>query len=119
LVEALGRGQQWLLDNGEITELETLTLGQERETVTHWHWSSPVPIDLSFLWDNELQAVVSHGYWTRDIDSLRAKLVQYPAGTRFRVFAFFGPDDLLAPVIRAINETARQHGFTVEMAEPE
>ncbi len=31
LVESLGRAQAWVLDNDQITELETLTLGQERE----------------------------------------------------------------------------------------
>ena len=40
-----------------------------------------------------------------DIESLRAKLAQFPGGTRFWMNTS-GPQEQLAPAIRAIDETA-------------
>ncbi|MFQ5737862.1 MAG: hypothetical protein ACE5JX_02535 [Acidobacteriota bacterium] len=113
LVGALGRAQGWILDNHQVTELENLTLGSLRERVAGWHWGSPVNVTLNILFDGRLQANVNQRYFMDDLKSLRAKLAQFPRGTRFRINTF-GPQEQLAPLISAINETAQRYGFSLE-----
>ena len=113
LVESLGKAQGWLLDNNQITELENLTLGQERDNVASWHWHSPLDLSLNVVFDDQLQASINGQWVMNDVGSLRAKLAQFPNGTRFRVTAS-QPCEQLAAVIAAISQTAEQHGFVVE-----
>ncbi len=40
LVESLGKAQAWLLSNEEVTELEKLTVGPQREDIKQWHRKS-------------------------------------------------------------------------------
>ena len=49
LVEAIGKAPAWFLTNDEITELENLTLGQERDNVKQWHWTSTVNVNVNFV----------------------------------------------------------------------
>jgi hypothetical protein len=112
LVEAIGKAQAWLLTNEEITALENLTLGQERDNVRQWHWSSPVNLAVSFF-GSQMQATVNNQYYAADLPSLRAKLAQYPSGTNF-LLAISGPPDRVTPVVAVINDVAREHGLQVQ-----
>ncbi len=115
LVESLAGAQAWLLSNEQVDELETLTLGSQRDNVKQRHWSSPVELSLDFLFDGQLRADINHQYFPRDLTSLRAKLGQYPSGTKFRL-TILGEEDRLAPVVRGVNETAVEHGLAIEVA---
>jgi hypothetical protein len=112
LVEAIGKAQAWLLTNEEITVLENLSLGSERENVKHWHWSSPLDLGIH-LFSDQMQASVNNQYNAADLVSLRAKLAQYPSGTIFRL-SISGPSELVTPVVAAIDDVAAEHGFRVE-----
>ena len=114
LVEALGNAWAWLLTNDEITELENLTLGQERENVKQWHWTSPVHVHVYFV-GRQIMAGINH-YMTTDLASLESKLAQYPGGTKF-LLNISGPADRVDPVHAAIGDLAAEHGF--ELAPPE
>jgi hypothetical protein len=48
LVEAIGRAQAWVLTDDEVTALENLTLGQERDNVKQWHMKLPVDLNITF-----------------------------------------------------------------------
>ncbi len=113
LVEALGRAQAWVLANEQITELEGLVLGSEQESVKHWHWRSPIDLSINFLFDERLRADINHQYSAADTASLTSKLAQYPSGTTFWITTF-GPQELLAPVLREVNSIAADHGLVVE-----
>jgi hypothetical protein len=115
LVEALGRAQAWLLSNEQIIELENLTLGSEQENVKHWHWHSPIDLTINFFFDERLQADVNHQYSAADTTALVSKLAQYPSGTTFWLTTF-GPPELLAPVLREINNAAADHGLVIQSA---
>jgi hypothetical protein len=110
LVEAIGRAQAWLVTDEQITELENLTLGQERDNVKRWHWSSPVELNVNFFGE-KLQATVAQ-YSEADLASLQAKLGQYPAGTKFWL-NIFGPPDRVASVLAAIDNMAAEYGFEI------
>ena len=114
LVEAIGKAQAWLLTNEEITELENLTLGQERDNVKQWHWSSPVNLNVSFFGDKIMANI--NQYTTMDLASLKAKLAQYPSGTKLWL-NIFGAPERVVPIRAAITDIAAEHGF--EVAEPE
>ena len=111
LVEAIGNAPGWLLDDDQVTELERLTLGQERDNVKYWHWQSPVDLNLNLL-GNQFHAMIGH-FVAADVDSLRAKLAQYPHGTRFWMNTFGAPEEL-APVVERIDETAQKQGLTID-----
>jgi len=115
LVESIGRAQAWLLSNEEITELENLTFGQERDNVRQWHWASPVDMHLSFVGEQMLASI--HQYVVTDVASLRSKLSQYPNGTHF-AFDVHGPAARVAPVVTAISEIADERAFHVDSALP-
>jgi len=51
LVEAIGKAPAWLLTDEEITKLENLTLGQERDNVKQWHCTSTVNVAVNFVGD--------------------------------------------------------------------
>jgi hypothetical protein len=116
LVEATGKAQAWLLTNEEVTALENLTLGQERDNVKQWHWSSPLELNIS-LFSDQLQATINNCYRATDLTSLRAKLLQYPGGTIFRL-SISGPPGLVTPVLETINDFAAEHGLQVERQAP-
>ncbi len=113
LVESLGRAQHWLLDNDQVTELESLTLSSERQNVERWHWHSPVGINLTLRFDSQILADVNGQFTMSGLAPLQAKLTQYPRGTVFHLSAFGAPEPLAAAT-RAIHETASQHGLVVE-----
>jgi len=114
LVESLGRAQAWILTNDQVTELEDLVLGSsEQDSVKHWRWHSPVNVNISFPFDEHLSAQINSQYSAGDIASLKSKLAQYPSGTTFSVTAF-GPQELLAPVLREVDKVAADHGLSVE-----
>jgi hypothetical protein len=92
LVEAIGRAQAWLVTNEQITDLENLTLGQERDNVKQWHWKSPINVDISLFW-NQIIASVNQ-YSATDVASLKAKLAQFPRGTKFLVNISGSPPSL-------------------------
>lgn len=114
LVTALGQAQAWLLTNEQITELEHLTLGQTRDNVKPWHWTSPVDMRLNLLFDGKLMSSINHQS-PRDVDALRSKLAQYPNGTTFHV-TLFGQREQLAPVIQSLQDVAADHGLTLDIA---
>jgi hypothetical protein len=72
-----------VVTNEQITDLENLTLGQERDNVKQWHWKSPINVDISLFW-NQIIASVNQ-YSATDVASLKAKLAQFPRGTKFLV----------------------------------
>jgi len=113
LVEAIGKAHAWLLTNDEITELENLTLGQERDNVKQWHWSSPVNLDVSFFGDKIMASI--NQYSATDLTSLKAKLAQYPSGTKFWL-SILGSPERADPVRAAIFDVASEHGFDVAQA---
>jgi hypothetical protein len=115
LVESLAGAQGWLLSNEQISELENLTLGSQRDNVKQRHWSSPVELSLDLLFDGQLRADINHQYFPSDITSLRAKLGQYPSGTKFRL-TILGEEDRLEPAVGGVNETAAEHGLVIEVA---
>jgi hypothetical protein len=114
LVEAIGKAQAWLLTNEKITELENLTLGQERDNVKQWHWSSPVNLTVSFFGEKMVANI--NQYSATDLTSLKTKLAQYPSGTKFWL-NILGSPERVAPVRAAITDIAEEHGF--DLAEPE
>lgn len=115
LVESLAGAQGWFLSNEQVDELENLILGSHRDNVKQRHWISPVELSLDFLFDGQLRADIGHQYFPRDLTSLRAKLGQYPSGTKFHL-TILGEQDRLAPVLRAVNEAALEHGLTIDLA---
>jgi hypothetical protein len=116
LVQALGTAQAWVLTNDQITELEDLALGSEQENVKTWHWRSPVNVTISFPFDEHLHAQINQ-YSAGDTTSLKSKLAQYPSGTTFSMTAF-GPQELVAPVLREVHRLAADHGLVVESPPP-
>jgi hypothetical protein len=116
LVEAIGKAQAWLLTNEEITALENLTLGQERDNVKQWHWSSPVDLNISFL-NDQMQASINNLYNSADLDFLRSKLAQFPGGTIFRL-SISGPHELVTSALAVLNDLAAEHGLQVQGQEP-
>ncbi len=116
LVESIGKAQAWLLTNEEITALENLTLGQERDNVKQWHWSSPVDLNISFF-NEQMQGAVNNQYNSADLGSLRNKLAQYPSGTIFRL-TISGPPELVTPALASINDLANERGLQVERPGP-
>ena len=116
LVEAIGRAQAWFLNNEQITDLENLTLGQERDNVKRWHWSSPVDLSISFFGE-QVQATINSQYTATELTSLQSKLAQYPRGTKFWVNAFGSPERV-ASVLAVIKDIAAEHGFQVDSPQP-
>lgn len=114
LVEAIGKASAWLLTDDEVTELENLTLGQERDNVKQWHWTSTVNVNVSFAGDQIIASM--NQYTATDVASLKAKLAQYPRGTKLWLNVFGSPEHV-APVHAAIEAIAAEHGF--ELAQPE
>lgn len=112
LVESLGRAQAWLLSEEEITDLEKLTVGEERENVKQWHRKSPIELIISVGPDGPVQANIQQ-YWTQDIEALRKKLAQYDRGTRF-VLSSSGTEEQLSVALRAVRDVAAEHGLIVE-----
>jgi len=114
LVEAIGKAPAWLLTDDEVTELENLTLGQERDNVKQWHCTSPVNVNVSFVGDQIIASV--NQYTATDIASLKAKLAQYPSGTKLSLNIFGSPQQV-ARVHAATEAMADEHRF--ELAQPE
>jgi hypothetical protein len=114
LVEAIGKAPAWLLTDDEVTELENLTLGQERDNVKQWHWTSTVNVNVSFAGDQIIASM--NQYTATDIASLKAKLAEYPIGTKLWL-NIFGSADKVASVHATIADIAAEHGF--ELAQPE
>jgi hypothetical protein len=114
LVEAIGKAPVWLLTDDETTELENLTLGQERDNVKQWHWTSTVNVNVSFAGDQIIASM--NQYTATDVASLKAKLAQYPRGTKLWLNVFGSPEHV-APVHAAIEAIAAEHGF--ELVQPE
>src|SRR5260370_729219 len=116
LVEGIAKASGWLLDNDQITELENLTIVQERENVARLKWTSPVNLSMNFVFEGHLNADLNNQYSATDIETLCAKLAQYPNGTRFWMNVFGATEEQLEPVLRAIDETAGQYGFVIDRA---
>ncbi len=116
LVEAIGKAQAWLLTNEQITDLENLTLGQERDNVKRWHWNSPVDLNINFFGE-QVQASINSQYTATDLPSLRSKLMQYPSGTKFEVNAFGSPERL-TPVLALLSDIAAERGLHFDSPQP-
>ncbi len=112
LLASLANAQAWLLDNDQVTELESLALGSERRNAAHWRWHSPIELNLNLLFDGQLQASIGE-FVTTGLAPLQAKLAQYPRGTVFHLTTF-GNVERLAAATRAIEETAAQNGLVIE-----
>lgn len=111
LVEALGGAQTWLLTDEQITELENLTLGGEKENVKHWHWSSPVALTVNCT-AQQIVINFSGRYFATGVSSMKNKLTEYPSGTRFVVRFLCSPEEKTS-VLGVINEVAGEHKFEV------
>jgi hypothetical protein len=114
LVEAIGKAPAWLLTDDEVTELESVTLGQERDNVKQWHWISTVNVNVSFAGDQLIASM--NQYTASDIASLKSKLAQYPSGTKLWLNIFGSPEQV-APLRAVIADIAAEHGF--DLAEPD
>jgi hypothetical protein len=112
LVEALGRARGWLLTDEQVTELEHLTLGQERENVKGMRWKSPVELTVSGFADAGVSTRIGPSV-VNDLAALRGKLAQFPPGTRFQLITF-SETARIKPVKQAIYETAAEHGLTIQ-----
>jgi hypothetical protein len=110
--------QGWLLNDAEIAEVRRLTLGNQKKQVADWKpaRSERIGIDPGLLSFDSFSILIDR-YIVRDIDSLRAKLAQFPAGTHFVIFHFHSvqEDRRWSKIIDTIHETAQEHGFQVEM----
>jgi len=115
LVESLARAQNWTLTDEQVSELEKLTLGSERDNVKQFHWTSPVEISISVLPDGHLHIDVHNQFFPTDIRALQAKLKQYPSGTRFKLTSY-GQQTRMATVLQQINDAASQNGLSIEVA---
>lgn len=115
LVEAIGKAPAWLLTDDEITELENLTLGQERDNVRQWHWTSTVNVNVSFAGDQIIASM--NQYTATDIASLKSKLAQYPSGTKLWLNIFGSPEHV-ASVHAALADLAAEHGFELGQPQP-
>jgi hypothetical protein len=115
IVTAMGQAHAWLLSDKQITELEQLTLGQTRNNVKPWHWTSPVGMSISLPLDGRLQADIHFQYFSNNIDALCRKLAQYPNGTTFHV-TLFGQREKLTPVIQSLQDVASDHGLILDIA---
>ena len=115
LIEAIGKAQAWLLTDEQITELENLTLGQERDNVKQWHWKPPIDVNVT-LFGNQMVATVNQ-YSALDVPSLKAKLAQYPRGTKFQL-NISGPADRVTPLRAAIADAAAEHELDVTEIQP-
>jgi hypothetical protein len=119
LVESIGKAQGWLLDDDEITELESLTVGDEKKNVGSWHQSqTTVGVVLDLLTDGRLQATVGGRFNPWDLESLCQKLAQCPSGTEFSLIEV-GDKERLGPVLEAIREVAQRHGFLIKEGDHE
>jgi len=116
LVEALGGAQSWLLTDEQITELENLTLGGEKDNVKYWHWSSPVQVIVNRS-GQQMMITFTGRYLVKDVAALKNKLAQYPNGTSFKV-RFLGPEEEKGAVLSAINEIATERHFDIDQVEP-
>ena len=115
LVEAIGKAPAWLLTDDEITELENLTLGQEKDDVKQWHWKSTVNVNVSYFGDQIVASL--NQYTTSDLASLKAKLAQYPSGTKLGL-NIVGPPEHRSLIRAAIEDIAAEHGFALAELEP-
>jgi hypothetical protein len=115
LVEAIGKAPAWLLTDDEVTELENLTLGQERDNVKQWHWTPPVNVNVSFVGDQIIASV--NQYTATDIASLKAKLEQYPSETKLSLNIFGSPEQV-ARVHAATEAIADERRFELTRPEP-
>lgn len=114
LVEALGKAQGWILSNSQITELERLSLGQMKDEVSRWHWHSPLSLSVNVGFGGPFHADINGIFFEQDLDSLRAKLAQFPSGTEFHLTSY-GTDEQTKPVIQAIQDLADERGFVVKV----
>lgn len=115
LVQSIGSAQAWLLTDDEITDLENLTLGQERDNVKSWHWTSEVRLSIGFVGNTFLGR--ANQYVATDLPSLKAKLAQYPSGTKVSLSVLGSPEreELLRAAILGV---ARERGLDVIPTEP-
>jgi len=113
LVLSLAQAQGWLLSDEQVSELEQLTLGSQRDNVKQYHWKSTIELSLITFPDGQWR-VDGLNRSPNDLASLREKLRQYPRGTKFRL-RISGQEDRLVPVVNAINETALASGLAVEV----
>ncbi|HEV2469308.1 MAG TPA: hypothetical protein VGS78_08940 [Candidatus Sulfotelmatobacter sp.] len=111
---SLAQAQGWVLSNEQVSELEQLTLGSQRDNVKQYHWKSPVELSVNDFFGGELRVDINNQYFPQGLASLSAKLRQYPSGTKFQV-AIHGEEGRVAPVVETIRETALDAGFTLEI----
>jgi hypothetical protein len=78
-----------------------------------WRRKSPIELIFTFDFHGRFQTDVNGVSYRGDLDSLRAKLAQFPSGTEFHVSGF-GPQDHLALLWQAIEDTADEHGLVLE-----
>jgi hypothetical protein len=117
LVEAVGKAQAWLLTNEEVSDLENMTLGQERENISQLRWSSPVSLQVDFFHDR-LHAIINNQYSAQDLQALRLKLAQYPKGTRFSLH-IFGRAAQVDTALAALDDMAGAYGLQIDRAPTE
>jgi hypothetical protein len=115
LVEAIGKAPAWLLTEDKITELENLTLGQERDNVKQWQGTSTVNVNVSFVGDQVIASM--NQYTATDVASLKAKLAQYPSGAKLWL-NFFGSPEHVASVHATLADLAAEHGFELGQPQP-
>jgi hypothetical protein len=112
LIGALCRAQAWLLTNEKIDALESLAVGVERQNLTQWRWSSPVPLYIYVYPDRTVWN--TNQSTAADLPSLFAKLAQYPAGTEFTL-NISGEPERTAATLDALYDVAAKHGLQINI----
>jgi hypothetical protein len=114
LVQALGGAQAWLLTDEDLTALENLAIGSERENVKQWRWSSPVTLYVNVDKDRIFWNIKQVS--ANDLTSLLAKVAQYPAGTDFMV-NISGAHERTASVSDALYEVGDKHALQINISQ--
>ena len=99
----------------QVTQLETLALGSEKENLRQYRWRSPIQLDINMLFDGQLHANINNQYFPSDVTAFRAKLDQYPSGTRFNV-TIFGEQNSLDRALETLQDVALERGLTIEIS---
>jgi len=79
------------------------------------HWKSTINVNVSFAGD-QITASMNQ-YTATDVASLKAKLAQYPSGTKLWLNVFGSPEHV-ASAHAAIADIAAEHGFELAQSEP-
>jgi hypothetical protein len=87
LRNSIARGRGWFTDEAELRRLGTLCLSEQcqrgnRNDLRSWEQK---PVTIEIFYSSSMQASVAHYWALESMELLKAKLAQFPAGTRFQL----------------------------------